>query len=71
MVSVEAITTSLHSCLVLGRVIVVSLTKSFFKLLKYSLDQITWTKSGYEASASAYVLHPLTTQGASISGSAG
>ena len=41
------------------------------KLSKYSLDQITQTKSRYEASASAYVLCPLATQSASISGSAG
>ena len=41
------------------------------KLSINSLDQITQTKSGYEALASAYVLHPLAMQSASISGSAG
>ena len=41
------------------------------KLLIVSPNQTTWTKSGYEASASAYVLCPLATQNASISGSVG
>ena len=41
------------------------------KLSKYSLDQITQTKSRYKASASAYVLCPLAMQRTSISGSAG
>ena len=44
---------------------------AFVKLSKYSPDWITQTKSGYEASASAYVLRPLTMQSASISGSTG